>query len=170
MPFKLGYFLSDVMTHTKGTQAAFSQNNKCTKLVKRTGREREFPVSLSRKFPSSAWLSNCTRVLYIYAPPSLSSSSSSWCNELYLVPLSTDGARQPAKPWRPKAEQSGAERSSFLIRAASSKNSNTNNQASQPRGPEETGWTRTGALPWTHTCKLMKHETTHTEGTQRKIL
>lgn len=31
VPFKLGYFLSDVMTHAKGTQAAVSQNNKFTK-------------------------------------------------------------------------------------------------------------------------------------------
>lgn len=31
MPFKVGYFPSDVMTHTKGTQAAISQNNECTK-------------------------------------------------------------------------------------------------------------------------------------------
>lgn len=29
--FKTGYFLSDVMTHTTGTQAAIGQNNKSTK-------------------------------------------------------------------------------------------------------------------------------------------
>lgn len=96
---------------------------------------------------------------------SLFSSSSSWCSELYLAPppstpppLRTDGARQPAKAMTALKQS----RSSSLHSGSQlEKKNNKNNQADQPKGLEETGRTRTGALPWTHT--LQPHTHTHTK-------
>ncbi len=159
------------MTHTKGTQAAVSQNNKCTKLVK----ENKLRVhrSFRLKFPSSAWLSNCMRVLYIYAPPSLPLSLSlSFSLSLqfvfFLVQWAIFSPPQhrrcpPAGPSHDGLKQSIEEQSCSLMQAVSSKkHSSKNNQVSQPKGPAERGWTRTGALPWTHTCKPHTHTYTHT--------
>lgn len=123
------------MTHSKGTEAAISHNNRC---VARTANKPRVCSLCSLKFPSTACLSNCTRALYIYTPPSLQLVVFMVQCVLYLVPHSTDGARQPAKAVmaQSKGERIGAERSCApppsLCHPASTKKKQQHKQSSQP--------------------------------------
>lgn len=113
------------MTHSKSTEEAVSQNNKSTMLP-------ELPVSLSLKFPSSVRVSNCMRVLYIYAPPSLPLPRfvSSWCSELYLVPARH---RRCPPAGQGATGLNGEEPSSSLIQAGSSNAATQLNKAAKQR-------------------------------------
>lgn len=65
------------------------------------------------------------------------------------------------EPWWPRAE-----RGSSLIQAAGLGEKQQHKQSRQPTqtgGPEETGWARTGDLPWTHT-HTHRHERKAHEG------
>lgn len=128
-------------------------------LVKRTGWESS-PCLLPQNF-QAALDSLIARGYSIFMPLplSLSSWSSSWCSELYLAPLGTDGARQPAKPWRPKPERSGAAHS-VRRQAASKTATQTIKPANQRRQP--------GHAPMQ--CHGHTHETTHTKGHKSKTL